>query len=140
MGKRGPTPSGKLRIIDGTTKKNVPTPPRGMSPHARILFKKIVGDNGPDAFDTESISLVRAFCEADNQHTKATMELELKDAVVEVSTKAGVVPRRNPWFDVQKESAAVMNSISTKLRKRGVTTNSGAQTPKSGRGSLMFMG
>jgi P27 family predicted phage terminase small subunit len=109
-----------------------------MTTRARNLFKKIVCENKPDAFDAESVALLRAFCEADVQHFKATKKLEEQGAVVMVNAHAGAVPRRNPWYDVQKESAATMSSISTKLRNKGVTTE--AEKPKSKRDGLMFNG
>ncbi|NCC62451.1 MAG: hypothetical protein EOM12_16280 [Verrucomicrobiae bacterium] len=109
-----------------------------MTARARNLFKKIVNENKPDAFDAESVALLRAFCEADVQHFKATKTLEDEGAVIHVKTRDGSVPRRNPWFDVQKESAATMSSISTKLRNKGIKTE--AEKPKSKREGLMFKG
>jgi P27 family predicted phage terminase small subunit len=137
MGKRGPTPQSKLRVLERTTKQR-PRPPAGMTDRARNLFKKIVDENKSDAFDAESISLLRAFCEADVQHYLATKQLEEQGAVVYVTTHSGTIPRKNPWYDVQKESAATMSSISTKLRNKGVTTE--AEKPKSKREGLMFNG
>lgn len=138
MGARGPKPAGKLSVIERIERKR-PNPPAGMTRRARNLFRAIVAENKPEAFDTEAVCLLRAFCEADKQHFEATKRLEKEGAVIAVETKAGAVPRRNPWFDVQKESAAVMNSISTKLRKKGVNveTEKPAASPRKG---LMFNG
>lgn len=137
MGKRGPAPQSKIRVLEKSETKR-PGPPAGMTPRARNLFKKIVGENKSDAFDAESVSLLRAFCEADAQHFLATKVLQKDGAVVYVDTRTGEIPRRSPWFDVQKESAATMSSISTKLRNKGIKTE--AEKPKSKREGLMFKG
>jgi len=121
MGKRGPTPEGKVANI-GILPVKKPKPPLGMTDRAKKLFKKIVAENSASTFDTEAISLLRAFCEADNQHFIATEKLEKEEAVVKFCTKYGEVMRRNPWFGIQKESAAVMTSVSTKLRSKEITT------------------
>lgn len=114
------TPIGKLTVINNQKTDAKPKPPSGMTTRARDLFKNIVEERVK--FDSDSISLLRAFCEAENQHYLATKELDSDGAVILVETKAGKIPRRNPWFDIQKEAAATMNSISTKLRKIGVSS------------------
>lgn len=138
MGARGRKPKDKQQPI-GVVYQKRPNPPSGMTPRARNLFKRIVGDNPTTRFDVEGVSILRAFCEADNQHYLATTELKSQPAVVNVETKAGNVPRRNPWFDIQKESAAILASLSTKLRAKGVSTEKpkASENPRKG---LMFGG
>jgi len=137
MGNRGPKPQSKLRVLDIPVEKR-PDPPSGMTPRARKLFKSIVSENKSGAFDSESVAMLRAFCEADAQHFAATNELQKNGAVILVQTREGTVPRRNPWFNIQKEAAGTMTSVSTKLRNKGIKTE--AEKPKSKRDGLMFNG
>jgi P27 family predicted phage terminase small subunit len=137
MGKRGPTPQSKIRVLDPSAQTR-PNPPVGMTPRARNLFKKVVGENKTGTFDAEAVAMLRAFCEADVQHFLATKELQKQGAVIFVTTRDGNVPRRNPWFNIQKEAASTMTSVSTKLRNKGIKTE--AEKPKSKREGLMFKG
>ena len=136
MGKRGPTPKSKLEVVDFQPVK-YQKPPYGMTNRARNLFKKIIKNSDAGGFDPESISLLRAFCEADNQHYLATNELKTAGAVVSIDTRHGSLPRKSPWFDIQKESAALMSSLSTKLRNKGIEIKP-AVKPESKRKGLMF--
>lgn len=111
--------------------------PVGMTPRSRTLFKKIVAEYQTGTINSEAVTLLRAFCEAEEQRHIATQELNKSGAVINVSTKAGVVPRRNPWFDISKESASLMNSLSTKIRKMGLKADGGAKA-QSARVGLMF--
>lgn len=119
MGKRGPAPDGKISVVDFKTRKD-PCPPSGMTKRARNLFKKIVAGNKSNAFDVESVALLRVFCEADNQHYLATNALKKYGAVFLSGKEDNPFYRKNPWFDIQKEAGATMNSVSTKLRNKGV--------------------
>ena len=120
MGKRGPAPDGKIKVVEFNKRKD-PEPPRGMTKRAASLFREIVAGNKADAFDPESIALLRVFCEADNQHFKATNALKRGPAVYESKTiKGDKFFRKNPWFDIQKEAGATMSSVATKLRSKGV--------------------
>lgn len=106
-----------------------------MTSRARGLFKKIINGTKAKTIIPESVALLRVFCEAENQHFLATSHLKKYGAVITINTKVGNVPRRNPWFDIQKESAAIMNSISTKIWKLGLKPEAGE---KSNRSDLMF--
>ena len=119
MGKRGPSPDGKIFPVDFNTRVD-PSPPSGMTERARNLFKAIVANNKSNAFDVESVALLRVFCEADNQHYLATNALKKHGAVFLSGKEDNPFYRKNPWFDIQKEAGATMNSVSTKLRNKGV--------------------
>jgi len=118
MGKRGPRPKGESNIIKfktGIVLKR-PAPGAGMTQRSRNLFKKIVASKPPGTYSPESVVLLRSFCEFEESHYKATKALEKEGAVITVSTRYGVMQRKNPWVDIQKDSAAMMSSLSTKLR------------------------
>ncbi len=109
-----------------------------MAPRARNLFKKIVAEYQSGTVNAEAVVLIPAFCAAETQHFLATKELQKHGAVITVDTKAGSVPRRNPWFDIMKTSAATMAGLLTKLRKSGMKP---ATTKKeNARAGLMFQG
>lgn len=144
MGKRGPRPSGRLAVVNFDKNKK-PNPPAGMSARARNLFKKIVGDNPSGTFDAESVALLRAFCEADNQHYLATKKLQEEGAVVNMpvgveNEEIVYKKKRNPWFDIQKESSSGMSSLSTKLRNKEIHTGQKKQADSNPRKGLMFGG
>lgn len=141
MGKRGPKPLGELKVVTFADNKK-PNPPFGMTPRARNLFVKVVADNSSGTFDAESVALLRAFCEADNQHYLATKKLQQEGAVINVVVKVVdgepiYKQRRSPWFDIQKESSTSMSSLSTKLRNKGIQTGEKVkkENPRAG---LMF--
>src|SRR6056297_97484 len=137
MGKRGPAPQSKIAVLAPSVQTR-PSPPSGMTPRARNLFKRIINENKTGTFDAEAVAMLRAFCEADVQHFLATKELQKQGAVIFVTTPDRTVPRRNPWFNIQKEAASTMTSVSTKLRNKGIKTE--AEKPKSKREGLMFNG
>lgn len=129
MGARGPKPQGqelaqqRLHAVEvGKREAPRPEPPTGMSARARKLFKQIVGGHKPDVFDAEAVCLLHQYCEAEARAVKADKALRKEGEVVTVQTKYGPVQRKNHWFAIWKESTALMTSLSTKLRKKGVTT------------------
>ncbi len=121
MGKRGPIPQGKLNIVRLTpspeTVGKLPRPPVGMTPRPRNLFKKIVASRPPGTYGPLEIALLRVLCEMENQNYLATQAINKEGTIIDVDTRHGTVPRRNPWFDVKRDSAATMKALSAHLSK-----------------------
>jgi len=115
MGKRGPTPAGKLSVVATKTAKR-PGPPAGMSPRARGRWLSIVKDYAVDHFKAGDLPLLRAYCEAEAKHFLACERCDGDEAVIVVMTQNGPVPRENPWFKIMEKSAATMAALATKLR------------------------
>lgn len=131
MGARGPKSQLQLCAVEvGKRVKEPPAPPSGMSVHARKLFVRIVAEHSPGVFDTEAVCLLRQFCEAEVRAVKADKALRKEGEVVTVLTEYGEVRRKNPWLAVWKESNALLTSLSTKLRKKGVTIDQDADTAR----------
>jgi phage terminase small subunit len=138
MGKRGPAPRGELTVVK-FTENDKPNPPAGMSARSRNLFRKIVAENSNGAFaDGEAVMLLKAFCEAEENHYEATKHIQKEGAVVTVTTRYGVVSRKSAWFDAQKESAGVMASMSAKLRAKRTELVGAKKEPKRVTGRKMF--
>ena len=149
MGKRGPQP-GNLRSIEERFQER-PKPPAGITVGAKKVWQTIVSDLPVDYFKPADLPLLRAYCESAATHIKATKKIQKENEVVytkySAETDTWYAPRRNPWFDVQKESASTMASLATKLRLCTNARISGwkaetesKQKPKSKREGLMFSG
>lgn len=134
MGKRGRVPQGKLNIVKfkGNSLSDVikrPNAPYGMGARARNLFKKIVHSKPPGTYGPLEITLLRALCEAENLHYLATQALNREGIVLTVDTRHGSLPRRNPHFDVARDSAAMMKAMSAHLKKITGGKPPGPKTP-----------
>ena len=146
MGKRGPKPNAELKIVKFKGKDNKPNPPAGMTARARNLFRKLVAENKPDAFDSESVVLLAAFCEAESNHYDATKHIQKEGQVVtmfvgwnKTTNEPISKPVRNPWFNIQKEAVTSMTSISAKLRAKRLEIGIEKRPVyDSGRKGLMF--
>lgn len=138
MGKRGPKPKGKLSVVNPTVKKR-PRPPFGMVQRARNLFKRVVGENRADAFDSESVVMLATFCNIENQNYLATKKVEEYGAIIqnEVCVPSDLTTWEdselskqdkqytyveNPWYKIMKETASSLCTISAKLRASGIKT------------------
>lgn len=137
MGLRGPVPQGRKNVVKfpGNDAGTRPNPPHGMTARARALFKRIVAQYPSGTYGALEITLLRAFCDAEDSHNAASKMLTKEGAIIYVDTRHGEVPRRNPWFDVQRDSSATMKSISAHLRK---ITGGKTPGPKAPGGRVMF--
>lgn len=138
MGERGP---GASKVLDFKQNEK-PKPDGDMSKVAKKVWKKIVADLPSDHFIPADLPLFRAYCEAYATHIEASKKLEEEGCVIS-GARGGSI--RNPWFDIQKESSAVMATMATKLRlcvnsrisyKKAASLNK--LPPKSKRKGLMF--
>lgn len=137
MGLRGKVPPGRKNILtfpsqDAGTR---PNPPSGLTARSRALFKKIVASKPAGTYTPEAVVLLRGFCDAEDSHNTASKMLAKQGAVVNVDTRHGMVPRRNPWFDIKKESAASMKALSAHLRR---VTSGKRPAPTTPPGRVMF--
>jgi len=98
-------------------------------------------DNLPAAhFRRGDYPLLRAYCEAEALHYKATKMIDKEGAVLQ-----GTVIKQNPWVAIQTQTAHTMSQLATKLRlcanSRLSRGQSGSEKgKKSKREGLMFGG
>ena len=146
MGKRGITPKSELTVVRFDSNAR-PNPPAGMESRARNLFKKIIAENPAGAFyDHEAISLLKAFCEAESDHYTANKKVQEEGQAINSQIGYNKITGEtlykviiNPWFNVKKESAGVMASMSAKLRaKRAADGEDKKPKPGNIRRGLMF--
>ncbi len=145
MGKRGPTPQGELTVVKFTSNDR-PNPPAGMTARARNLFRKIVSENPSGTFfDGDAVMLLKAFCEAETNHYEATKAIQKEGSVIESMIgwdRRNDCPMTkkvlNPWFHAQKESSAIMASMSAKLRAKRVEVGVAKKDRKTVPGRVMF--
>jgi phage terminase small subunit len=155
MGARGPKPASRLAVIKPKTVKR-PNPPAGMEQRPRNLFKKIVNANTVDTFDAETVVMLAAFCDMEHQRYLAAKKVNEFGAVIQNEVyvppdlatfgdpDAPEIPKQytfteNPWYKIMKETTSSMATLSTKLRKKGVSTDK-SQVEVSSRKGLMFEG
>ncbi len=142
MGDRGPQAINVL-AFEQEHEVERPQPESGMTPAAKKVWRRIVDELPADYFRPADLPLLRAYCESYSTHLQASKNLKKDGHVIEGNQG----PKRNPWFDVQKEAASTMATLATKLRLCPNARISGwkaetetKQKPKSKRGGLMFNG
>lgn len=109
MGARGKQSERHLNVIGPNEKR--PNPPFGMTQRARNLWKNIVNNHPPTYFRRGDYPLLRAYCEADALHYKATKAIAKEGAI-----SRGRVVKQNPWVAIQMQTAHTMSQLATKLR------------------------
>lgn len=148
MGSRGPEPENKISVIE-SRKVERPKPFSGMTGAAKAVWHRIISDLPADFYSAHELDQLREYCESAARASRATSELKKRGSseVMEVETKHGAVLRRNPWFDIWKESSSIMSTLGTKLRlnKNSKLSNKGAAKGMSGekqssRKGLLFGG
>lgn len=148
MGARGPQPDHKLSVVEPKIVER-PKPFSGMSGAAKTVWSRIVSDLPADFYSAHELDQLRAYCEAAGLNARAASELikrprkkkDDEDAVegtgpvIFVKTQNGMVPRKNPWFEIHKETSIEMATLGTKLRlnKNSKLTNKAASKLDTGR-------
>jgi P27 family predicted phage terminase small subunit len=138
LGARGRKSDKHLNVIGPAEKR--PKPRYGMTQRARNLWTEIVNNLPPTHFRKGDYPLLRAYCEAEELHYKATKAINKEGAVIQ-----GKVVKQNPWVAIQTQTAHTMSQLATKLRlcpnSRITRDQSGAEKEKrSKRNGLMFGG
>ena len=125
-----------------------------MNSRARRVWKELVGELPADYFRPSDYPLVRAYCEAEALHFKASQKIEEQGGVIE---KTAVLKDRNtgetelvvtgvkanPWVAIQTQTAHTMSQLATKLRlatnaRLGPEKGAPARKPESPRAGLLF--
>jgi phage terminase small subunit len=114
------------------------------------VWKRIIDDLPAGFYAKHELDQLRAYCEAAAMQARACDEMKRKangGPVITVVTQNGLVPRKNPWFEIYKESSLVLASLGTKLRisKNAKLANREAGKIETGKGGskrkeLMFGG
>ncbi len=149
MGARGPKPDNTLAVVEFRPAER-PKPFSKMTGPAKAVWRRIVSDLPANFYAEHELDVLRSYCEAAALNARATAEMAKRGQdgpVVIVTTKNGDVPRKNPWFEIFKESAGTMSTLATKLRlnKNSKLSNKAAGKvetgqPQSRREGLMFGG
>lgn len=121
-----------------------PKPPVGMNSRARRIWKNLVADLPANHFRSADYPLLRAYCEAEALHFKASEQIATeggvikKQAVVKDSDTGETLVittgvKANPWVAIQTQTAHTMAQLATKLRlcanARVSPEEAGKQTP-----------
>ena len=140
MGLRGPKPDNHLNIVRISSER--PKPPNGMSERARKTWKDIVDSLPAGYFRKGAYPLLRAYCEAEAAHFKATETID-KTGIL-VKTPIGGV-KANPAIAIQTAKSGEMAQLASKLRlsvssyrDRDAAGADGREKPKGKRAGLMF--
>ena len=142
MGKRGPKPKGKFKVVNPSVPKRL-RPSVGMHPKARFIWKTIVNAYPVDHFKPQHRELLRMYCCACVLHKKAEHEVEVSGEIIE--QKNGVI-KENPYINIAFKASASATSLATKLgiTKNNTTAARGVKgsvpKPKSKREGLLFKG
>lgn len=144
MGKRGPNPAGKLRVLDRKPPELF-KPPRGLAKRERDLFTRIVEDHDPGHFNAGSVPLLVAYVQAAALAADA-QELLARDGIMVPCAKDPTSLKAHPAVQVAAQASGVLASLYTKLRLReGRKMTSRPRDPERdalryGRSGLMFGG
>ena len=139
MGKRGPTPTGKLTIV-APARRDHPRPAVGMTRNARTVWHRIVKSYPYDHLKPQHFDQLRAYCESSAMFKKVVSEIQKSGQVI---IQNNGIQKRNPWTLGRDAYAALMAQLSAKL---GINKNStaasrddagSAKKPRSKRDGLM---
>lgn len=115
MGKRGPEPGGKLTVINPRPPKR-PEPPRDMSKRAKATWRAIVRSLPAEHFPAGSLPLLRAYCEAEEVHHKATKIIDRAGPIIKSENPNYPTIKANPAVAIQTAKSGEMAQLSTKLK------------------------
>lgn len=155
MGKRGPSPAGKLTVLP-TAQVARPNPPHGLTARARNLWRNIVSSLPPDHFRAGDLPLLREYCEAADRAKQAeelirslgilvaceTQKVKGEDGQVQIVVTKW---KANPAIAIKTAAAGTMISLAVRLRicnssKSGGRSKDEPAKPASKRDGLMFGG
>jgi P27 family predicted phage terminase small subunit len=112
MGKRGPTPGGKVAAVPAKLPER-PRPPSGMTPRARARWREVVKGYAVDHFRAGDLPLLRAYCEAHDRAVRAEEALA-KDGDYIEGALGGL--KAHPACAVKIAAESLMAQLATKLR------------------------
>lgn len=117
MGKRGPLAPGQKRTASSSAIISVEyfPPEKDMGAAAKKIWRNVVESMTAGYFREVDRPQLRGYCEASVTLARAAKEMNAKD-FKEVYEDGKGIKRKNPWIEVYKDSLALVNSTSTKLR------------------------